>query len=91
MPISNIRHTHSTATPHEHAAGPSHRSRKRGAQRESPKPPLFRVGRSVIRSPSPGRQLGVGSIDEPERPVNLVTHDTVVGGDDMKQGSISPA
>lgn len=91
VPISNIRHTHSTATPHEHGPGPSHRSRKRGAQRESPKPPLFRIGRTVIRSRSPNRQLGAGSLDEPERPVNLVTHETVIGGSERAQGSTSPA
>jgi hypothetical protein len=91
VPISNIRHTHSTATPRGDLTGPSHRSRKRGAQRESPHPPLFRVGRSVIRPASPNRQLGVGSIDEPERPVNLVTHETVVAVNEREHGSSSPA
>jgi hypothetical protein len=91
VPISNIRHTHSTATPRGNLSGSSHRSRKRGAQRESPRPPLFRVGRSVIRSRSPDRQLGVGSLDEPERPVNLVTHETVIGVTERELGSTSPA
>lgn len=91
VPISNIRHTHSTATPRVDTQVANHRSRKRDNQRGSPNPPLFRIGRSVIRSRSPNKQLGVGSLDEPERPVNLVTHDTVIGGNDREEDSPSPA
>lgn len=93
VPISAVRHTHSTATPHADAAGSSHRTRKRGGQRESPRPPLFRIGRSVIRSRSPSRQFqpGVGQTDEPERPVNLVVHDPVAGAGGGNESSPSPA
>lgn len=89
VPISNVRHTHSTAMPPDNTAS-SYRSRKRGP-RESPRPPLFRIGRSVIRTRSPSEQIGVGQTDEPERPVNVVTHDHVVGAvDEQRQGSNSP-
>ncbi|KAJ5272814.1 Cation/H+ exchanger [Penicillium angulare] len=78
MPITNTRHTHSTATPVENDAS-SFRSRRR-RHNSSPTPPLFRLGRSVISSPSPSfhqTQTGVGQTDEPERPVNLVLHESV--------------
>jgi hypothetical protein len=89
VPISNVRHTHTTAMPSDNSAS-SYRSRKRGP-RESPRPPLFRIGRSVIRPRSPSEQIGVGQTDEPERPVNVVTHDHVVGAvDEHRQGSNSP-
>jgi hypothetical protein len=77
VPISNVRHTHTTATPSDKGTS-SYRSRKRGA-RESPRPPLFRIGRTVIRPRSPSDQPGVGQPDEPERPVKVVTHDYAVG------------
>lgn len=77
VPISNTGHTHSTATPHTDIMGSIHRSRKRG-QRESPHPPLFRIGGSVIPPRSPSDTTpGVGQPDEPERPVSLVLHDSV--------------
>lgn len=89
VPISNVRHTHSTAMPQDNGTPSStYRSRKRGA-RESPRPPLFRVGRSIIRPRSPSDQPGVGQSDEPERPVNVVTHDHVIGSNQDGQGSNS--
>ncbi|KAJ6001729.1 hypothetical protein N7522_006956 [Penicillium canescens] len=69
VPISNIRHTHSTATPLEEVN--SHQSRKRGGARE-PNGPFSGIHRSVIRPRSPSNQPGTGQIDEPERPVRLV-------------------
>lgn len=72
VPISNISHTHSTATPLTTGEDASYRSRKRG----------FRgigIGRSVIRPRSPSHQPGVGQVDEPERPVHLVVHQTKSG------------
>ncbi|KAJ5619622.1 Na/H antiporter [Penicillium lagena] len=75
VPIDNFQHTHSTATPRPDGAEPSRRSRKYDSEREEPpRPPIFRVGRSVIRTHSPSSQLqvGVGQEDEPERPVHLV-------------------
>ncbi|KAJ5643146.1 Cation/H+ exchanger [Penicillium longicatenatum] len=84
IPIEAIRRTHSTATPIENDAS-SFRSRRR-RQYSSPTPPLFRLGRSKIPSPSPSQaQPGVGQTDEPERPVNLVIHEpttTAVRHDD---------
>lgn len=91
VPISNIRQTHSTAMPRTDAQASSYRTRKRGAQRESPRPPFFRVGRSVIRPRSPSSQPGVGKVDEPERPINLVVHDPVTGTTDAHESSSSPA
>lgn len=81
VPLTDIQHTHSTATPQMDAPGSSRRARKRPEQRSSPRPPLFRIGRSVIRSRSPSRQLqpGMGQTDEPERPVNLVVHESSAG------------
>ncbi|KAJ5693258.1 Cation/H+ exchanger [Penicillium macrosclerotiorum] len=92
VPISNVPHTHSTAMPHTDAADPSSRTRKRGAQRESPHPPLFRIGRTVIRPRSPSSQLqpGVGQDDEPERPVNLVLHEPASGVRDAHEDSSVP-
>lgn len=72
--------------PHVDAAGSSHRSRRRGGPRESPQPPLFRIGRSVIRPRSPSLQPGVGKSDEPERPVGLVIHDRVQSEDETHGG-----
>lgn len=89
VPISNVRHTHSTAMPQDNGASSTYRSRKRGA-RESPRPPLFRIGRSIIRPRSPSDQPGVGQPDEPERPVNVVTHDHVIGTNQGNQGSNTP-
>ncbi|KAJ5216400.1 uncharacterized protein N7498_002807 [Penicillium cinerascens] len=90
VPISNVRHTHSTATPQDNGTSSNYRSRKRGA-RESPRPPLFRIGRSIIRPRSPSDQPGVGQTDEPERPVNVVTHDHVIGTPNQDhQGSRTP-
>lgn len=75
VPISNIRHTHSTATP---LSDSSFRTRKRGARSMTPNPPLFHIGRSVIQAPTDEQQPGAGQIDEPERPVNLVAQDSPV-------------
>ncbi|KAJ5090349.1 Cation/H+ exchanger [Penicillium argentinense] len=73
VPISNIRHTHSTATPLDDS---SFRTRKRGQRSASPNPPLFRIRRSVIRAPADEQQQpGSGQTDEPERPVNMGLHD----------------
>lgn len=92
VPISNARHTRSTATPQTDRPSSNNRARKRGGQRESPNPPLFRIGRSVIRSRSPSRQLqpGVGQTDEPERPVNLVIHEPTPGTNEGRESSSSP-
>ncbi|CAG7968477.1 unnamed protein product [Penicillium olsonii] len=76
IPISNIRHTHSTATPLTVGEDSSYRSRKRGFRFRSATPhrPVFRTGGSVILDRSPSNQPGVGESDEPERPVHLVHH-----------------
>jgi len=80
VPISNTRYTQSTATPHIPDADNSQRFRKRGGQHESPRLPLVRIGRSVIRSPSQsGQRIGEGQTGEPARPVNLVISDSVAG------------
>lgn len=42
----------------------------------TPNPPLFRIGRSVIDPVPSEQQIGAGQIDEPERPVNLVLHES---------------
>lgn len=78
IPISNIRHTHSTATPLTVGEDSSYRSRKRGFRFRSatPRPPFFRIGGSVIPDRLPSNQPGVGESDEPERPVNLEAHQT---------------
>jgi hypothetical protein len=69
VPISSIRHTHSTATPIEQVD--SQQSRKRGGAREH-NGPFTGIHRSVIRPRSPSNQPGTGQTDEPERPVHLV-------------------
>ncbi|KAJ5937183.1 Cation/H+ exchanger [Penicillium verhagenii] len=75
VPIETTRHSHSTAMPIDNDSS-SFRSRRR-RQYSSPTPPLFRLGRSKVPSPSPcPTQPGVGQTDEPERPVNLVIHET---------------
>lgn len=91
MPISTIRHTHSTATPRADAAGSNRRTRKRGGPRESLPSTVFRIGHSVIRPRSPlqQHQPGRGQSDEPERPVNLVIHEPVVGAHEGNQTSPS--
>ncbi|KAJ5343320.1 Cation/H+ exchanger [Penicillium brevicompactum] len=78
IPITNIRHTHSTATPLTVGEDSSYRSRKRGFRFRSatPRPPFFRIGGSVIPDRLPSNQPGVGESDEPERPVNLEAHQT---------------
>ncbi|KAJ6096716.1 Cation/H+ exchanger [Penicillium sp. IBT 16267x] len=90
VPIEAIRRTHSTATPIENDAS-SFRSRRR-RQYSSPNPPLFRLGRSKIPSPSPSQaQPGVGQTDEPERPVKLVIHEPTAGaGERQDDSSPSP-
>ncbi|KAJ5710530.1 Cation/H+ exchanger [Penicillium malachiteum] len=79
--ISNVPHTHSTATPLDDDSS-SFRARRR-RQNSSPTPPLFRLGRSVVPSSSPStqRQPGVGLTDEPERPVNLILHESGMAGE----------
>jgi hypothetical protein len=73
VPISNINHTHSTATPLSGGDDASFRSRKREFRFRSttPRPPFFGIGGSVIPARSPSNQPGVGEASEPERPVNL--------------------
>ncbi|KAE8150748.1 Sodium/hydrogen exchanger family-domain-containing protein [Aspergillus avenaceus] len=69
--IENVQHTHSTATQ------ANNQGRKRPGARETPQPGVLQLSKSVIRSPaSTGQQLGTGYEGEPERPVNLVTHET---------------
>ncbi|KAJ5899812.1 Cation/H+ exchanger [Penicillium taxi] len=82
IPISIIPHTHSTATAEQ--TGSSFRPRKRSRTHESPHPPVFRIGHSVIPPPSPVNtdQPGVGIINEPERPVNLATHNSRASSDE---------
>ncbi|EPS27474.1 hypothetical protein PDE_02417 [Penicillium oxalicum 114-2] len=77
--INNARHTHSTAMPQGKFSISRHRSSKRDSRAESPKPPVLRIGRSVIRPRSPSQQIGAESTDEPARPVNLV-HQEPTGG-----------
>lgn len=72
VPISNLHHTHSTAVPVPRS---SFRTRKRGARSPPPNPTPFRIGRSVIPLTNE-QQLHTGHNDEPERPVNLVFHDS---------------
>ncbi|KAJ5885595.1 Cation/H+ exchanger [Penicillium tannophilum] len=90
VPIEAIRRTHSTATPLEDDSA-SFRSRRR-RQYSSPTPPLFRLGRSKIPTPSPSQaNPGVGQTDEPERPVNLVIHEpTPNAGGRQNDSSASP-
>lgn len=78
IPISNIRHTHSTATPLTGGDDSSYRSRKRGFRFRSatPRPPLFGIGGSVIPDRSPSSTPGAGDAGEPERPINLIVHQT---------------
>ena len=73
--IANTPHTHSTATRNvDHGA--NNRGRKRGGGREDPQPTVFRIGRAIVQSSSSqpdGQTLGTGNVEEPERPVNLIT------------------
>lgn len=79
IPISNIRHTHSTATPLTDTVL-DQQSRKRNLR--DTHLPLFRIDRPVVRSRSPLNQTpGVGQTDEPERPVNLIAHDKSTGAE----------
>lgn len=72
IPIANIHHTHSTATPVMDGS----RGRRRDNPRETPQSTVFQIGGSVIRpkSPTSHQQPGTGIFEEPERPVNLITH-----------------
>lgn len=81
IPISNIPHTHSTATPLSMDDGSSYRSRKREFRyrSETPHPPHFRIGGSVIADRPAPEQPGVGGVDEPDRSVNLIVHQTRSG------------
>lgn len=74
IPIVNIRHTHSTATP---IVDPGSRGRRRDNPRETPQPTVFQIGSPVIRpkSPTSQQQPGTEILEEPERPVKLVTHE----------------
>ncbi|KAJ5317242.1 hypothetical protein PENANT_c045G03697 [Penicillium antarcticum] len=78
VPISSIRHTHSTATPLEQVDSHQSQSRKRGAAREH-NGPFTGIHRSVIRPRSPINQPGTGQTDEPERPVHLVFQEPTGG------------
>lgn len=71
IPIADIDHTRSTATP---SADPSTGRERR---RDQAQPRVFQIGRSIIRPKSSASQpqLGTGIAEEPERPVNLVTHE----------------
>ncbi|KAJ5928073.1 Cation/H+ exchanger [Penicillium verhagenii] len=90
VPIEITRGSHSTAMPIENDSS-SFRSRRR-RQYSSPTPPLFRLGRSKVPSPSPGpTQPGVGQTDEPERPVNLVIHETIPSASGTRKGSSTSA
>ncbi|KAI9924552.1 hypothetical protein MW887_006825 [Aspergillus wentii] len=73
--ITNLDRTHSTATPTLEFV--NNRGRKRGSAREPPRS-TFKIGRPIIRTSSPASQPqpGTGHAEEPERPVNLVTHDS---------------
>lgn len=75
IPIADIRHTHSTATPVMNPV--QSRGKRRDNAREAPQPTAFHINRSVIRPKSPTSQAqpGTGNVEEPERPVNLVTHE----------------
>lgn len=73
--IASTPHTHSTATRNVDN-GANNRGRKRGGGREDPQPTVFRIGRSVVQpssSQQDGQMLGTGNVEEPERPVNLIT------------------
>lgn len=61
--------------------GSSYRSRKREFRyrSETPHPPRFVIGGSVIAERSPSEQPGVGGVDEPDRSVNLIVHQTRSG------------
>ncbi|ODM23653.1 hypothetical protein SI65_01242 [Aspergillus cristatus] len=73
IPIANIHRTHSTATPIMDGS----RGRRRDNPRETPQSTVFQIGGSVIRpkSPTSHQQPGTEIFEEPERPVNLITHE----------------
>ena len=79
VPLTNTSHTHSTATPTPEAV--NSRGRKRGPGSEEPRLTIFRIGRSIIESTTQinKSQPGMGSDEEPERPVNLITHESEQG------------
>lgn len=71
IPIADIHHTRSTATP----IGDPATGRER--RRDRSQPSGLQFNRSVIKpmSPSGQLQIGTGIAEEPERPVNLVAHE----------------
>ena len=69
-------------SPPSEVANVNSRGRKRGTApppggggaRETPKQTVFRIGRSIAH-PGSQAQPGTGNVEEPERPVHLITHD----------------
>ncbi|KAL3435165.1 Sodium/hydrogen exchanger family-domain-containing protein [Aspergillus tetrazonus] len=87
IPLARNSHTHSTAT-HDNVETTSRRTRRHDtslptsmSRSHTPQPVAFQIGRSVIPSASPSSdaQIGLGSGDEPARPVNLVPKSETVG------------
>jgi hypothetical protein len=87
IPLARNSHTHSTAT-HDNVEATSRRARRHDtslptsmSRSHTPQPVAFQIGRSVILSASPSSdaQIGLGSGEEPARPVNLVPKSETVG------------
>lgn len=79
-------------SPPSEVANVNSRGRKRGtgAARETPKQTVFRIGRSIVH-PGSQAQPGTGNVEEPERPVHLITHDEGLESGAAGSANVTPS